>query len=627
MKPALLYLVLLLATCLPTSQAQAARVLHLASEHQESPWTSGISSGIQSIISRHPDISFKTIYMDAKRKPDKERLRALALEIKQEIDAWQPDLIIISDDPAAQYVITPYFMDGTIPVVFCGIERDASSYNFPAAKITGMVETPPVELLIKELKKISGGERIALLNADDPSTRKEAKYLEETYNIKIEKQFVKTFDEWQTQFLKLQKSADILLLGYAAAISDWNANQATHITNEQTSIPTGSWDRPMARYSLLTLEKLAEEQGEWAATTALKILAGTPVAEIPTTRNQDVNVVLNTLLAQQMGYSLSSELMEVAHFISPVKPKVFYVNSYKKGFPWGDGIEAGLFMALNLTELEDGSIDSSASTIDFTLARLDSNTYRTEDAKHEICAKLAQEIEAWHPDLLIVSDNDAYEYLALTHFNDSEIPVIFCGVSAGDEKPPTPRNMTGMFEVEPVKEALALLNTMTDKKRLGILGSASPVNINILRQIAEHAQVTSSALVTNFAQWKDEYQRLQQETDMLLLLSPLRIADWDRTQALKLVGEQTQIPSATFHWTAMPYALLGHLKSAEELGWWSGQTALRIINGEPTQNIQITENQLAQRYLNMQLANERGITFPVDLLETSIFYTEEKAQP
>ena len=52
------------------------------------------------------------------------------------------------------------------------------------------------------------------------------------------------------------------------------------------------------------LTKIAKEQGEWAAETAIQILNGTDPAIIPYTRNRQTHSYLNRDLANRMGFEL-----------------------------------------------------------------------------------------------------------------------------------------------------------------------------------------------------------------------------------------------------------------------------------------------------------------------------------
>ena len=56
-------------------------------------------------------------------------------------------------------------------------------------------------------------------------------------------------------------------------------------------------------YALLGVGKLPEEQGEWAAQAALRILGGTPPSEIPVTHNTKGQLLFNPRIAERLRIS------------------------------------------------------------------------------------------------------------------------------------------------------------------------------------------------------------------------------------------------------------------------------------------------------------------------------------
>jgi ABC-type uncharacterized transport system substrate-binding protein len=71
----------------------------------------------------------------------------------------------------------------------------------------------------------------------------------------------------------------------------------------------------MAPYVLADLGKLPEEQGEWAAGAALKILGGTPVSEIAIEQNKKGRLILNLNLAEKLEIVFSPSLLKSAKII------------------------------------------------------------------------------------------------------------------------------------------------------------------------------------------------------------------------------------------------------------------------------------------------------------------------
>ena len=63
---------------------------------------------------------------------------------------------------------------------------------------------------------------------------------------------------------------------------------------------------------MLAVTKVAEEQGEWAAETALAILGGAKPSQIPIVPNRRWNLFVNQALLDRAGVRLPAHLMHTA---------------------------------------------------------------------------------------------------------------------------------------------------------------------------------------------------------------------------------------------------------------------------------------------------------------------------
>lgn len=294
--------------------AEQRKILYVDSYHQSYPWSAGITRGIQSVLELEPDIELKIMRMDTKRNTGEEYKKAVALKIKTFIDSWQPDLVIASDDNASKYLIVPYFKGSSLPFVFCGVNWDAADYGFPARNVTGMLEIQLIDQILAAMRVYASGPRIGFIKGDDLSARKEADFFEKRFDIRLDKRFVADFSSWKEQYLALQKDVDMILLGNSASVSGWQPEEAKDFILTTTEVPTGNWDAWMAPYCLLTFANKPEEQGEWAAHTALQILAGTLPESIPLATNQKARIYLNMGLAKKLAIKFPIELIERATF-------------------------------------------------------------------------------------------------------------------------------------------------------------------------------------------------------------------------------------------------------------------------------------------------------------------------
>lgn len=123
----------------------AKRFLYVDSCHEGFTWSDGITNAIQKTLRGH-DVNLKIHRMDTKRNPDeKYKIRAVRIA-KSMIDNYRPDLVIASDDNASKYIIMPYYKNGSLPFLFCGVNYSADAYGSPYSNVTEMyVKTFPVD--------------------------------------------------------------------------------------------------------------------------------------------------------------------------------------------------------------------------------------------------------------------------------------------------------------------------------------------------------------------------------------------------------------------------------------------------------------------------------------------------
>ncbi len=608
------------------AQASMQKILYIDSYHEEYIWSADITTGIQSVLGDRDDVELKIFRMDTKRNKSEEFKKKAALEAKKLIESWRPDIVIASDDNASKYLIAPYYTGKNLPFVFCGLNWDASVYGFPASNVTGMIEVALYQSTIAALKNFAKGNRIGYLASDTLSERKEYQNIVKLFNADSNVRFVKTFNELKQAFLDLQQESDMVLLQELRSVKDFSHKEMIDFVRKNTLVPTGAMMKFLRDYALLTFAKIGEEQGEYAAKTALEILAGRSPLEIPVVSNKKAEIYLNMILAKQIGVKFPIELIENAHLISAKQKRLLYVNSYHKGYRWSDDIEKGLLKALKLKALPDGSFDTSQSKVEIKIFMMDTKLNTSEEFKKQAALSAKEIIDEWQPDIVVASDDNAAKYLLEPYYKKSEIPVVFNGLNwdASGYGFPT-KNITGMVEVAPVLETVEILRQYAKGERIGFIGSN---NLSCEKQIFHHKNVlgitySDGKLVSTFDEWKTEYSRLQSSVDMILWLNPIGIQGWNDKLAIEFILEKTKVPTGAMNDSDIPYAMIGMVRIAEEQGWWAGKTALRILEGTSPANIPITKNKESRLHINMQLANRLGIKLPVELLEKAIFVKDQ----
>jgi len=289
------------ATEAPASPYQGKKVVWVDSYHQGYEWSDGIEAGVQAGLAG-TGVELKIVRMDTKRNPEEAFAEAAGDSAWAEIEAFAPDVVIACDDNAQKYLVVPYLKDTSLPVVFCGVNWDASIYGLPASNVTGIVEVELPDRLIDHLKTYAPGNRIGYLTVDSETERKVAEiYNDRFFGGEMQTYWVKTYEEFEAAFIKAQEEVDILFFGNNAGIDRWSDEEVVPFITENTKIPSGTINSWLAPYVLITLAKSAEEQGEWSAGAVLQILEGTPASEIAVVENKKEVLILNLDLAEKLA--------------------------------------------------------------------------------------------------------------------------------------------------------------------------------------------------------------------------------------------------------------------------------------------------------------------------------------
>jgi ABC-type uncharacterized transport system substrate-binding protein len=306
-----LMLIVSFSTAATAADYSGKKVLFIDSYHEGYPWSDGIVNGVKSVI-EGKGINLKIVRMDTKRNKSEEFKKEAALKMKAVIEDFKPDVVIAADDNASKYLIQPFYKDAKLPFVFCGVNWDASNYGYPYKNVTGMVEVAGAKELIDTLKAYSKGPRIALLSDDTLSSKQSVDNYKNKLGLKLTPIYANTLEEWKQSFKTIQGQYDILLVENVIGINDFNEEEAKAFASENAKIPSGAVQKINMPYAMLGYLKVAEEQGEWSAEAALKILGGTSPSDIPITNNTKGALVVNARLAAKAGVEFSYDLIESA---------------------------------------------------------------------------------------------------------------------------------------------------------------------------------------------------------------------------------------------------------------------------------------------------------------------------
>ena len=232
----------------------------------------------------------------------------------EQIQKFKPDLIIASDDDAVKYLVVLHFKGKEIPVVFCGVNWSAEQYGLPAANVTGMLEVLPLKENLQQIKLFNPEARKMLILSENSTSEQNNKILLDTLfrsaGFEPEYELMNEFEDWKIEFIAANQNFDLIYLPTNGAIKNWNKDEAIETVSQNIKIPVITCDDFMMPYCVFGMTKVAAEQGEWAAKTALEILNGKSIREIPITQNKKSKTYFNRELAKRIGFTKSNNLVK-----------------------------------------------------------------------------------------------------------------------------------------------------------------------------------------------------------------------------------------------------------------------------------------------------------------------------
>ena len=108
----------------------------------------------------------------------------------------------------------------------------------------------------------------------------------------------------------------LLIVLLYAVNSGWSVEKAGRFVSENARIPIGTeFSQEIGPVVLIGLVKVSEEQGEYAAKTALRILDGEKPADIPVVSNKRGDLFINLEIADKLSVIFTPAIMRNAKTI------------------------------------------------------------------------------------------------------------------------------------------------------------------------------------------------------------------------------------------------------------------------------------------------------------------------
>jgi ABC-type uncharacterized transport system substrate-binding protein len=243
-------------------------------------------------------------------------------------------------------------------------------------------------------------------------------------------------------------------------------------------------------------------------------------------------------------------------------------------------------------------------------------------------------IEENHPEVVIVSDDNAIKYVLKNHYKDSKIPFVFCGLNNSGKDYLLPySNTTGMVEKNPREKLLKLLFNQNPAKThvvlMTTLGTTASRDVAAFHELVKKLQIESSAFeIHNQEDWRKIYKQLQEDPNVDIIYFSNRAAfkEWDHKKNLEwILQHNNKITFTTQDWM-MPYVAIGMNKIAGEQGIWAGEAALEILNGTPPSVLEVVPSQNYQLWINPLIAKPFKNLLPDNISSQATIYYERGLQ-
>lgn len=271
------------------------QVLVLNSYHADMPWVKNISAGIENFFAEDKTVTFYYDYMDAKRNPSPDYIEKLHEVYKAKYSNKKFDAIIVSDDPAYNFLLA-YQGDlfPNTPVVFCGVnyfqEQDLAGYE---DWFTGVVEQIDMQKTLEVgLKLHPAVTQVVVINDNTLLGQVNRALLQEAMthfpNIKFIMYEDMNMSEVQERVARLRAESIILLLSFNQDKSNniFTYEDAIDLIAHAANVPIyGTWDFYLGHGLLGGMLTSGYSQGELVARMTKQVLDGVKPRNIPVVKD------------------------------------------------------------------------------------------------------------------------------------------------------------------------------------------------------------------------------------------------------------------------------------------------------------------------------------------------------
>lgn len=314
-----------LFTAVLTTEAQAAssaksKVIYINSYHRGYSWSDNIEKGLRSLLELPSNnIELSVEFLDTRRFSDLKHLNLIAQSMKVKYSEYKPDLIIVSDNAAFDFVMK-YRKElfSNLPVVFCGYNFFTPDVLTRYKNITGVNEELSIPAMVKmAIVTHPKTNTLAFVTSTrGKSSRRNYKVAEDVifpalrknYNVVVLKD--KFLVDIEKQFKQLPSDTLVFLIGQVADKGngrDLSPSENGKVVSKISPFPVYTlWNFHLNQGVLGGHIITGFEQGKAAAALALRVLTGTPIEQIPVVMTSPAVNIFDYNVMQRFGINIQN---------------------------------------------------------------------------------------------------------------------------------------------------------------------------------------------------------------------------------------------------------------------------------------------------------------------------------
>ncbi len=274
--------------------------------------------------------------------------------------------------------------------------------------------------------------------------------------------------------------------------------------------------------------------------------------------------------------------------------EVLLLHSYHKGYKWSDDIS-----------LEIEKKFKNEKDIDLTTIYMDTKHVATPNYLNKLAQLYKEQFSTRNFDLIIVSDNNAFEFAIRYHeYLFKDLPILFCGINNFDKALLGENNMkeymTGVVEqVDLEKNFELILRMQPELEKLLIINDKSKTGLAVKRDLRPVIEKYSKKIDIEYVDnldidnLKKKVVNLDKKKSALLFVLLFK----DKTgkfftykQSFKKIYEVSQVPTYGLWDFYLDYGMVGGLlTSAKAQGEAVANMTLQVLNGKSVKDIPVIE--------------------------------------